>query len=130
MTLDSTLWSSSLGGGLYRIVRCGLVHEYFMKADSSITIGTSSSTSCGITYNPTASPKLIFNAGTYFEHFKNAFSGYYNDLVGTASAVPISKLQTHFDNAYQHLPLYSVASGLASVSGSSYTTFGSTGKGP
>jgi hypothetical protein len=74
-TLNSKL--SDLGG-LYKVVRCGLVHEYFMKCESVVT--ANKTLKCGITYETTNKPPLEFNVTQYFTDFKEAFHKYYNEL--------------------------------------------------
>ena len=80
--VDSQLQASDKGN-LYEIVRCGLVYEYFMKTESTVTIGGTSQASCGITYDPSRRPSLVFVVDKYFEDFKKAFNNYYDALLGT-----------------------------------------------
>jgi hypothetical protein len=77
-TLNSKL--SGLGG-LYKVVRCGLVHEYFMKCESVVT--ANKMLKCGIIYETTNKPPLEFNVTQYFTDFKEAFHKYYNELIGS-----------------------------------------------
>src|SRR5919109_2766093 len=43
--------------GLYKVVRSGLVHEYFMKISSTVTIGSANPLSCGIIYDTSKNPQ-------------------------------------------------------------------------
>jgi hypothetical protein len=121
--------------GLYKVVRSGLVHEYFMKVRSTVTIGSASSINCGIVYDTSNKPpKLEFIVDRYFDDYKDAFKKYYDDLLGTASKAPDNTLVSNFDSAIggmmespfdkSLLP----SSGLMRASGSSSTTvfFGKT----
>lgn len=127
-TLDSTLKSSPLLEGLYKVVRCGLVHEYFMKADSQVTTGVPSPTSCGIVYHPLKSPQLTFYVDTYFDHFKIALKKYHDELLGIIPSTPPNStkdLQDNFDEAYKSLALSNAPSGFsAAASGGSSITHG------
>jgi hypothetical protein len=116
---DNQLKASSKGD-LYGIVRCGLVHEYFMKAESSVTIGGASQASCGIIYDPSKQPSLVFVVDKYFEDFKKAFSSYYEDLLGTTGKIPNYTLQSNFDAAINGMLKgpFSLSSGLTRESGS------------
>jgi hypothetical protein len=123
--------------GLYKVVRSGLVHEYFMKVRSTVTIGSASPINCGIVYDTTNKPpKLEFIVARYFNDYKDAFIKYYNDLLGTDSKAPNATLESNFDNAVcgmmespfdKSLPS---SSGLTRSSGSSVTTIVSGKTGP
>lgn len=117
--VDNQLLASGKGT-LYEIVRCGLVHEYFMKAEASVTIGTTSKVSCGIIYDPSKSPALIFVVDEYFEDFKKAFNNYYDDLLGTSNKAPNVGLQSKFDSAVNGMKVgpFRTTSGLKGESGS------------
>ena len=106
-------------GGLYKVVRCGLVHEYFMKVESTVTISGVNQASCGIVYDTSKKPSLEFIVDKYFEDFKNAFERYRDDLLGTINKPPIKILQTNFDNAINGMPEspFSPSSGLTRESG-------------
>ncbi len=130
MLLDSNLRGSPPFGGLYKVVRCGLVHEYFMKADSQVTTRIPSPTSCGIVYNPfnlPGSPKLTFYVDTYFSHFQDALKKYHDELMGivpSTSPYGTKGLQDNFDKAYNSLALSNAPSGFSAVSGASSITYG------
>jgi hypothetical protein len=120
-------------GGLYKVVRCGLVHEYFVKVPSMIAIGSASQINCGILYDTTNKPPTLnFIVDRYFNDYKDAFKKYSDDLLGTASKAPDTKLESKFDNAVGKMKslfeLSSLPSGLTRASGSSSTTiaFGKT----
>jgi hypothetical protein len=120
--------------GLYKVVRSGLVHEYFMKVHSTVTIGGVSPLICGIVYDTSNRPPLEFNVNQYFSDYKDAFKKYYNNLLGTASKAPDKTLESKFDNAINGMmespfdrSLFPL-SGLTRASGSSSTTTAS-GKG-
>lgn len=85
--------------GLYKMVRCGLVHEYFMKINSTVTIGSANQSGCGIVYDTSNKPSLEFNVDRYFSDYKDAYKKYYDDLLGTASKAPDKTLESMFDNA-------------------------------
>jgi hypothetical protein len=115
-------------GGLYKVVRCGLVHEYFMKIESSVTIGGTNQASCGIMYDLSKYPPLQFIVDKYFEDFKEAFRKYSDDLLGTCGKAPDINLQTNFDAAINGMPEspFRSSSGLTRESGrgSSTTVYG------
>jgi hypothetical protein len=67
-------------GGLYSVIRSGLTHEYFIKEISRIDMDKPIDVNCGITYNSTVKPQIIFYVKQYFEDFKTAFEAYYNRL--------------------------------------------------
>jgi hypothetical protein len=117
--VDNQLQTSNKGT-LYEIVRCGLVHEYFMKVESTITIGTTNKVSCGIIYDPSKRPALIFVVDEYFEDFNKAFNNYYNDLLGTTNKTPNVGLQSKFDAAINGMKVgpFSSSAGLKGESGS------------
>jgi len=99
--VDSQLKASGITSRkhpMYEIVRSGLVHEYFMKTESIVTIGANNVT-CGIMYSTPSPSSLIFVVDEYFEDFKNAFNNYYNDLLSTANITLANKLQGKFDRA-------------------------------
>lgn len=95
-------------GGLYKVVRCGLVHEYFMKIDSTVTMGSSNSSNntpkCGITYDPTHAPALEFNVDQYYVDFKSVFQKYYDELIGTANLRMKPIREGYFYNAINTMP--------------------------
>jgi hypothetical protein len=65
--------------GLYSVVRSALVHEYFMKQDSIISIDIRTPTKCGITFDPDAPEgkfKIVFAVSQYFLDFGQAFHKY------------------------------------------------------
>jgi hypothetical protein len=104
---------------MYEIVRSGLVHEYFMKAESIVTIGTTNVT-CGIIYDTSKNPSLIFVVDKYFEDFKNAFNTYFDDLFGTQNKAADAELQSNFDRAISGMSVrlkFSSSSGLIGQSG-------------
>jgi hypothetical protein len=95
----------SLGlGDLFKIVRCGLVHEYFMKVESVVSIGGTGTSNCGIMYNHTDSPPLRFDVSQYFSDFKIAFDKYYNELIGTSNLKEKPTLESNFDLAVNSMP--------------------------
>ena len=59
--------------GLYSLVRSGLVHEYFMKGESTIFM-YSATANCGILVDKSGSPKLRFIVDKFFYDFKKAFN--------------------------------------------------------
>lgn len=91
-----------------------------MKVESTITIGVISKVSCGIIYDLSKRPTLVFVVDKYFEDFKKAFSDYYNDLLGTTGKAPNTKLQSDFDLAINGMLAgpFSSSSGLTGESGS------------
>jgi hypothetical protein len=68
--------------GLYSVVRSGLTHEYFIKEISKIEMNNPSGQplSCGIAYNKTSNPQIVFYVNQYFNDFKGAFEQYYDQL--------------------------------------------------
>lgn len=66
--------------GIYSVVRSGLTHEYFIKKISKIEMDCSQSINCGITYDPSKDPQIVFYVRQYFRHFKDAFEKYYDRL--------------------------------------------------
>jgi hypothetical protein len=123
MQVDSQLQASQKGN-LYKVVRCGLVHEYFMKVSSSVIIGGSSQPTCGILYNPSKQPSLEFDVNKYFDDFKKAYNDYYDDVIGTAVKSPDITLQASFDAAINGMPEspFSSSSGLTRESGGGGST--------
>ena len=103
---------------IYEIVRSGLVHEYFMKTESIVTIGANNATS-GIIYDTSKNPSLIFVVDKYFEDFKNAFNTYHDDLFGTQNKAADAGLQSNFDKAINGMSIgpFSSSSGLKGLSG-------------
>jgi hypothetical protein len=85
--------------GLYKVVRSGLVHEYFMKVHSTVNIGSANPLTCGIVYDTSNKPHLEFNVNQYFSDYKDAFKKYYDSLLGNTSKAPDKTLETKFDNA-------------------------------
>jgi hypothetical protein len=84
--LDYLLKSSEVNKslkGLYKAVRCGLVHEYFIRdtliavmkdAPGNLTIGI------GILYYPNDDIKIKFVVSEYFNDFMNAIDRYRNEM--------------------------------------------------
>jgi hypothetical protein len=66
--------------GLYGVIRSGLTHEYFIKKKSQIVMEVSQPLKCGIIYDLTGSPQLVFVVKRYFEDFKNALDLYSKKL--------------------------------------------------
>jgi hypothetical protein len=124
--VDSQLLTSGKASSkhpIYEIVRCGLVHEYFMKAESIVTIGGASKATCGIMYDISKNPSLIFVVDKYFDDFKNAFNNYYKDLLGTSNKAPNIVLQGKFDDAIKGMSIgpFLPSSGLKGESGSGFS---------
>jgi hypothetical protein len=118
---DLDNWLSTSGKGtLYEIVRCGLVHEYFMKAVANVDIGTTSTVSCGIIYDLSKLPALIFVVDIYYEDLKKAFDNYYDDLLGTNIKMPDPQMESDFDSPVNGMKVspFSPSSGLTGQSGS------------
>jgi hypothetical protein len=128
-TVDTQLQSL---GGLYKVVRCGLVHEYFMKAYSAVSISGSSS-NCGISYDIAHKPHLEFYVDVYFNDFKSAFEKYYDELIKGPSSTLKKLREQNFDGAIGKMPLqpfqssFPSSSHLRATSGSSSSV---TLKGP
>ena len=90
--------------GLYALIRSGLVHEYFMKGESTIFMH-STTFNCGILIDENASPKLKFIVEKYFDDFKNAFERYYDDIVSASSRLNRKQqLESRFSDAANSLP--------------------------
>ena len=91
-----------------------------MKAEANVTIGTSRKVSCGIIYDPSKSPALIFVVDEYFEDFKKAFNNYYDDLLGTSNKAPNVGLQSKFDSTVNGMKVgpFRTTPGLKGESGS------------
>lgn len=66
--------------GLYYDVRCGLVHEYFMKGKSMILMHKKRNMTCGISYRKSHRPILKFVVEQYFDDFKDAFKKYESEV--------------------------------------------------
>ena len=72
--------------GLYRAVRCGLAHEYFIKGPSTVEMDSSvldvfpgvENFNCGIKFD---SGRLIFNVNIYYRDFKAGLKRYYDELL-------------------------------------------------
>src|SRR5206468_2444158 len=81
---------------LYTLIRCGLVHEYFMKGESTIFMHPTTAT-CGILIDENAKPKLIFIVDRYYSDFRKAFEEYYSEIVkGKSGPVKQQKLKSKF----------------------------------
>jgi hypothetical protein len=91
-------------GGLYEVVRCGLVHEYFMKTYSTIRTSDSIGSKCGISYDPTNKPQLEFYVDVYYIDFKSAFEKYYGELIGGISSTIKNTREQDFDRAINNMP--------------------------
>ncbi len=63
---------------VYKIFRCGLAHEYYVKKDCVIAMQAGSSVRTGVRFDAT---KYFFVIEKYFEDFKIAFSGLGNKVV-------------------------------------------------
>ena len=61
--------------GRYKAVRCGLVHEYFIRDTLLIKI-TSDYTKCGIIYDPKGYPNITFVVRQYFKDLLTALNVY------------------------------------------------------
>ena len=66
--------------GLYYDVRCGLVHEYFMKGKSAILMHRKRDMTCGIIYRKGHKPILKLIVEQYFDDFKDAFKKYQTEV--------------------------------------------------
>ena len=60
--------------GLYYVVRSGLTHEYFIKRTSKIEIDNlpGQSLTCGIIYDQSSDPQIVFYVKQYFDDFTSA----------------------------------------------------------
>ena len=58
---------------VYKIFRCGLAHEYYVKKTCTIAMLQGSESTTAISYND-AGKRYIFVVEKYFEDFKTAFS--------------------------------------------------------
>lgn len=96
--VEADLRANSLHG-LYSVVRSGLTHEYFIKEISKIEMNNPSGQflSCGIAYNKTSNPQIVFYVNQYFNDFKGACEQYYDQLKYDTSG---SMLQ-NFEKALQ-----------------------------
>jgi len=68
--------------GLYTVVRSALVHEYFMRHDSLVSIDVSTPTQCGVAYEPEGNFKIVFAVSQYFRDFGQAFHKYRTRVKG------------------------------------------------
>jgi hypothetical protein len=90
--------------GLYALIRSGLVHEYFMKGESTIFMH-SATASCGILIDKNASPKLKFIVDRYYSDLIKAFQKYYDEIInGKAGHDKQEQLRTKFSKAVDSLP--------------------------
>ena len=55
--------------------------------------------SCGITYDKTSNPQIVFYVKQYFDDFKNAFEKYYNQLKYDTSG----SMLKNFENALRSI---------------------------
>lgn len=62
---------------IYKIFRCGLAHEYYVKEDCTIAIRTDKRLSAGIGYDGN---KYFFIVDQYYKDFKNAFEKLYANI--------------------------------------------------
>jgi hypothetical protein len=91
-------------GGLYKVVRCGLVHEYFMKTYSTVTISDGVNSKCGVIYDPTHTPQLEFHVDKYYADFNYALKVYYDELTGTTNPAVMATREKCFDKAIENMP--------------------------
>ncbi|MGA7367523.1 MAG: hypothetical protein WBX01_00200 [Nitrososphaeraceae archaeon] len=90
--------------GLYTLIRSGLVHEYFIKGESTIFMHLANA-NCGILIDDNVSPKLKFIVEKYFDDFRQAFDSYYDDIVNANSGLNRSQqLKASFSDAANSLP--------------------------
>ena len=87
--------------GLNYVVRSGLTHEYFIKKTSKIEIDNppGQSLTCGIIYDQSSDPQIVFYVKQYFDDFTSAFEKYYSQLKNDQSR---SMLPT-FEKALQSI---------------------------
>lgn len=93
MTVNSKLVAAGFHKGLYTAVRSGLTHEYFIKRISKVETDNMQGVNCGITYNPTSTPQIIFYVRQYFKDFKDVFEEYQQKLNNDSATL------TNFQNA-------------------------------
>ena len=67
----------SHGDVLYPKIRCGLVHEYFIKGTAQVSNKEESPNGCGIVYDNNI---MFFYVSVYFEHFLEAIRKYIDDM--------------------------------------------------
>jgi hypothetical protein len=67
---------------LYKVVRCGLAHEYLMKGPSTVVWRRSDHSQMGLYID---NGRIIFNCEAYFIHWKTAVSQYFRDLKNNTS---------------------------------------------
>lgn len=94
---------------IYKIFRCGLVHEYFPKGLEKMTIHNEPSylpsTDVGISWVDFGTERrLRFHCNAYFRDFKNAFNKYKEDLLVKKDSI----LLENFDNAINNIESYDI----------------------
>jgi hypothetical protein len=89
--------------GLYALIRSGLVHEYFMKGDSTIFM-YSTTANCGILIDENVTPKLKFIVDKYYNDFKRALEKYYDEIINCKSGLnKQQRLRANFSDAVNSL---------------------------
>jgi hypothetical protein len=69
-TIDKQLKSL---GGLYGVIRSGLVHRYLFQKDCFVATHAKRFLNCAILYSPSNKPEVTFVVDQYFKDFTNAF---------------------------------------------------------
>ena len=68
-------------GGLYGVVRTGLVHRYLLHGKAFIVMYSDVPLTCSIIYTPGGEHEITFVVDEYFRHFKDALNQYYDDVI-------------------------------------------------
>jgi hypothetical protein len=88
-------------GGLYGIIRSGLVHRYLFQKNSFVATYATGPLNCAILYDPVVNPSITFVVNQYFMDFKKAFDQYNDELILKADPFLIK----NFDKAVTEVKL-------------------------
>jgi hypothetical protein len=87
--VDSHLAKNGKRDGLYKSVRCSLVHEYLNQDKLMSIMDYGGNKNCGISYDPDRNPEIKFYVKQYFQDFRKAFD-YYLGVMGLESYLSLT----------------------------------------
>ena len=88
--------------GLYKAVRCGLVHEYFIRDTLMIIIDDPNEPKCGIIFDPDGDPKITFVVRKYYWDFIASVARYRKELRNSPELV--DKFEKALESVGSKLP--------------------------
>jgi hypothetical protein len=78
--VDSKMAKDHKYQGLYKSVRCSVVHEYLIRDRFMSIMDYGDNENCGIRYDPNGKPPIKFYVKQYLSDFRRAFN-YYLELI-------------------------------------------------